>query len=136
MNSSSGLAADPALLTAAEKSALQKRLFTEADTNHNGQVSRQEFIKFVFLRQFSNADTKKDGKVSKAEFMANMKGVPDQTRLHAEWKSMDPTGKGYIVPADMIRDQVAISDLQQKFREFDMTGKGYIPMAGRPKLMK
>jgi len=128
------LAADPASSTAAEKAAQQKKLFTEADANHDGKVTEREFALLVLHVQFNNADGNKDGKVTKADYMTNMAGTADAATLDREWKAMDPDGKGSIVAADMARDPVAMNDLRQRFKKLDKTGQGYVTLANLPKV--
>jgi Ca2+-binding EF-hand superfamily protein len=133
-DSGTTLMADPTLATAAEKTAYQQKVFEEGDVNHDGRMTEREFAVLVLHQQFHNADTNKDGKVTKAEYLANMSGTADSATLDREWKAMDPEGKGYIVPSDMMRDSVATKDLQQQFKKLDKAGKGYITLANLPKV--
>lgn len=128
------LAADPAPATAAERTANQRRLFAEADANHDGRVTEREFAVSVLQRQFSNADGNKDGKVTKAEYLANMAGTADSAAIEREWKAMDPEGKGHIAVANMVRDPIAMKDLRAQFKKLDKDGHGYVTLVSLPKV--
>ncbi len=121
------LIADPAT------AETQRKTFEAGDANHDGRMTEREFAVLVLRRQFNNADTNRDGKVTKAEYLANMSGTADAATIEREWKAMDPEGKGYIMPADMMRDSIATNDLRQQFKKLDKTGKGFITLSSLPK---
>ena len=128
------LIAQSAPATATERAAIQRKLFEEGDTNHDGRLTEREFAVLVLRQQFNNADAKRDGKVTKAEYLANMSGTADAATIEREWKAMDPEGKGYIVASDMMRDPIAMKDLKQQFKKLDKTGKGYVTLSDLPKV--
>ena len=128
--------AQSAPATAAEREANQRKLFEEGDTNHDGRLTEREFAVLVLRQQFSNADANRDGKVTRADYLANMSGTADAATIEREWKAMDPQGKGYIVPSDMMRDPIAIRDLKQQFKKLDKTGKGYVTLSDLRKVSR
>ena len=128
------MVAQSAPATTAERAAIQRKLFEEGDTNHDGRLTEREFAVLVLRQQFNNADANKDGKVTKAEYVANMSGTADSATIEREWKAMDPEGKGYIVPSDMMRDPIAIKDLKQQFKTLDKTDKGYVTLSDLQKV--
>ena len=121
-------AADPA----ESKKAVQIQLFKDADANHDGKVSAQEFSNFALSMTFNAYDTNHSGRLSKAEYMAIVKNNPDGATAEREWKLMDPKGRGYITVQDLQKDPVAVARMKKRFRELDKKGKGYITMADLP----
>jgi Ca2+-binding EF-hand superfamily protein len=128
------LTAQSAPATSGERASIQRKLFEEGDTNHDGRLTEREFAVLVLHKQFSNADPNRDGKVTKADYLANMSGTADPATIEREWKAMDPEAKGYIVPSDMTRDPIAMKDLKQRFKKLDKTGKGYVTLSDLPKV--
>jgi Ca2+-binding EF-hand superfamily protein len=128
-------AADPAadVTTVAAKRALQIQLFNEADVNHDGKVTAQEFSDFVLTLVFNTYDTNNSGKLSRTEYVALVKG-PETATTSAEWKIMDPNGLGYITLADYLKDSIAVNQMKNDFRKLDKSGKGYITMKDLPAL--
>jgi Ca2+-binding EF-hand superfamily protein len=118
--------------TTAQKKAVQIQLFNDADTNHDGKVTAQEFSNLALLMTFNAYDTNHSGRLSKAEYMAVVKNNPDGATAMREWKLMDPKGRGYITVQDLQKDPVAVARMKKRFRELDKKGKGYITMADLP----
>ena len=128
-------AADPAAnaTTVAEKRALQVQLFKDADLNHNGKVTAQEFADYVLTLVFNTYDANGSGKLSRAEYVKLVKG-PETATTDAEWKIMDPKGLGYITLVDYLKDSIAVNQMKKDFKKLDKSGKGYITMTDLPTL--
>ncbi len=128
-------AADPAAdaSSVATKHALQVQLFNDADLNHDGKVTAQEFADYVLTLVFYTYDSKNSGKISRTEYVALVKG-PETATTDAEWKIMDPNGLGYITLADYLKDSIAVKEMKKDFKKLDKSGKGYITMADLPTL--
>jgi Ca2+-binding EF-hand superfamily protein len=128
-------AADPAAnaTTTAEKRALQIQLFKDADLNHDGKVTAQEFADFVLTLVFNTYDANNTGKLSRTEYVALVKG-PETATTDAEWIIMDPKGLGYITLADYLKDSIAVNQMKKDFKKLDKSGKGYVTMADLPAL--
>jgi Ca2+-binding EF-hand superfamily protein len=128
-------AADPAAdaTNVAAKRALQIQLFNEADLNHDGKVTAQEFADYVLTLVFNTYDTNNSGKLSRTEYVALVKG-PETATTSAEWKIMDPNGRGYITLTDYLKDSIAVDQMKNDFRKLDKSGKGYITIKDLPTL--
>ena len=128
-------AADPAAnaTTVAEKRERQIQLFKDADLNHDGKVTAQEFADFVLTLVFNTYDANNTGKLSRTEYVALVKG-PETATTDAEWIIMDPKGLGYITLADYLKDSIAVNQMKKDFKKLDKSGKGYVTMADLPAL--
>jgi Ca2+-binding EF-hand superfamily protein len=116
------------------KRATQIQLFNDADTNHDGKVTAQEFTNLALTMTFNAYDKNGNGRLTKAEYMAIVKNNPDGATAVREWKLMDPKGRGYITVEDLKKNPVAIARVKKRFRELDKKGKGYITMSDLPAL--
>jgi Ca2+-binding EF-hand superfamily protein len=114
------------------KKAVQLQLFKDADVNHDGKVTAQEFSDFVLTLVFNTYNKDGSGKISHKEYLAAIRDKPEAKTAAAEWKVMDPTNRGYITLPDYLKDQIAVNQMRKKFRELDKTGKGYITLADLP----
>lgn len=121
-------AAEPAM----GKKAVQIQLFSDADTNHDGKLTAQEFSNLALTMVFNTYDTNHSGRISKAEYMAAVRKHPEWKTAAAEWKAMDPTGRGYITLPDYLKDQTAVNQMKKEFRKLDKSGKGFITMSDLP----
>ncbi len=118
----------------ASKKAIQAQLFKDADTNHDGKVTAQEFSNLALTMTFNAYDTNHSSRLSKTEYMAIVTKNPDGATAAREWKLMDPKGRGYITVQDLQKDPVAVARMKKRFGELDKKGKGYITMADLPAL--
>ncbi len=116
------------------KKAIQIQWFNDADANHDGKVTAQEFSNLALSMTFNAYDTNHSGRLSKAEYMAIVKNNPDGTTAAREWKLMDPKGGATSRVEDLQKDPVAVARMKKRFRELDKKGKGYITMADLPAL--
>lgn len=124
--SSSLLAAPP---SAAE---YQKDLFKAIDLNNDGKVTEREFVIAVLYDTFaSHAD--KNGRVSRKDYFKWVKQHPEIDG-EKEYALMDPKNKGYIIFADVLRNTIAIEDMETEFRKLDKKRKGYITMKDLPEI--
>lgn len=117
----------------AQKRAHQIQLFKDADLNHDGKVTAQEFADYVLTLVFNTYDSNHSGKLSRTDYVALVKG-PETATTNAEWKIMDPNGRGYITLADYLKDSIAVNQMKKDFKKLDKSGKGYITMADLPVL--
>jgi Ca2+-binding EF-hand superfamily protein len=76
--------------------------FDEIDTNHDGQLSKDELKAYFKAKReqmaaawFKKLDTDGDGRISKAEAQANA------PRLAAHFDQIDTNGDGFITPEEL-----------------------------------
>ena len=74
----------------ATKHALQVQLFNDADLNHDGKVTAQEFADYVLTLVFYTYDSKNSGKISRTEYVAWSRALRQlpRTRNGKSWIQM------------------------------------------------
>jgi Ca2+-binding EF-hand superfamily protein len=96
----------------------QERLHA-ADTNGDGQISRQEAAALPRLaKNFDAIDANKDGQVTREE----MRAYHEQQR-GAHWKRLDTDGDGRISKAEA---QANAPRLFEHFTQVDANGDGFV----------
>ena len=115
----------------AQRESHQRRLFADVDRDHNGKLTRQEFVDVIISRLFQDFDKNKNGKITKAEFFEYAR---DKKLAEKEYPLMDTEAKGYITRKDVDLNQPLISRLQGEFKKLDKSNKGYITLADLPDL--
>ncbi|NWK54619.1 EF-hand domain-containing protein [Verrucomicrobiaceae bacterium N1E253] len=118
-------------MTPEQKEKNQRRLFADFDGDHNGKLSKQEFVDVIITRLFRDFDQNKDGTISRSEFFAHAR---DKKKAEQEYPIMDRENKGYIRKKDVYRNKALIENLKQAFRKLDTKGKGYVTLADLPDL--
>jgi Ca2+-binding EF-hand superfamily protein len=117
-------------MTPAEKAEYQKKLFNMADANHDGKVTEKEYVLFVAYSLFKYYAQGED-KLTKQEYMKALSGA-EAKNAEAEWKLMDPEGKGYVTFKQALRNKPAIEEFKSDFQKLDRTGRGYITLKDLP----
>ena len=115
----------------AQRESHQRRLFADVDRDHDGKLTRQEFVAVIISRLFQDFDKNKNGKITKAEFFEYAR---DKKLAEKEYPLMDTEAKGYITQKDVDRNQPLILRLQGEFKKLDKGNKGYITLADLPDL--
>jgi hypothetical protein len=64
-------------------------------------------------------------------FPAALSGA-EAKNAEAEWKLMDPEGKGSVTFKEALRNKPAIEEFKADFRKLDKRGKGYITLKDLP----
>ena len=100
--------------------------FDEMDTNHDGFVSRDEFIAYQ-KKRFDEFDTNHDGKIDAKEIASSPplmeRNLKTAERMVKQW---DKNGDG-IVSADEFKQ-----DAEDRFTKQDKTGSGKIARPAAP----
>ena len=117
-----------ALLCLAAWPALADPLPPGLDANHDGRVSRDEFVIFSRQRNLARADTNHDGRISKAEARAAMGAAGMMLDLY--WGKVDTDNDGYLSVAEM--DRMSID----RFRKLDVNHDGVLDTAEQAALQK
>ena len=104
----------------------RKSPFDEMDTNHDGFVSRDEFIAYQ-KKRFDEFDTNHDGKIDAKEIASSPplmeRNLKTAERMVKQW---DKNGDG-IVSADEFKQ-----DAEDRFTKQDKTGSGKIARPAAP----
>lgn len=111
--------------------AHQRALFKNFDQNHNGQLSRKEFVGVILNSLFQNFDKNKNGKITKAEFMDYSR---DKKLAKKEYPIMDMESKGYINAKDVYRNTALVERVKGEFKKLDRGNKGYVTLKDLPDL--
>ena len=92
-------------------------MFKDADANHDGKLTSQEFSNFVLTLVFptQSHDKNQSGRISRSEYMDMIRKHPEWKTAAAEWKSMDPTKRGYVTLSDYLKDQIAVNQMEEGF---------------------
>jgi hypothetical protein len=100
--------------------------FDEMDTNHDGFVSRDEFIAYQ-KKRFDEFDTNHDGKINAKEIASSPplmeRNLKTAERMVKQW---DTNGDG-VVTADEFK-----KDADERFTKQDKAGTGKIARPGKP----
>jgi len=100
--------------------------FDEMDTNHDGFVSREEFIAYQ-KKRFDEFDTNHDGKIDAKEIASSPplmeRNLKTAERMVKQW---DTNGDG-IVTAEEFK-----ADAEDRFKKQDKTGSGKIARPAQP----
>ncbi len=100
--------------------------FDEMDTNHDGFVSRDEFIAYQ-KKRFDEFDTNHDGKINAKEIASSPplmeRNLKTAERMVQQW---DTNGDG-VVTADEFK-----KDAEERFTKQDKAGTGKIAKPGKP----
>ena len=106
----------------------KKSPFDEMDTNHDGFVSRDEFLAYQ-KKRFDEFDTNRDGKVDAKEIASSPplmeRNLKTAERMIHAW---DKNGDG-VVTADEYKQ-----DAEDRFARQDKTGSGKISRPARPQM--
>jgi hypothetical protein len=106
----------------------RKSPFDEMDTNHDGFVSREEFIAYQKTR-FEELDTNRDGKIDAKEIASSpplmARNLKTAERMVRQW---DKNGDG-IVTADEFQEDAA-----ERFARQDKSGSGKIARPQQPQV--
>jgi len=106
----------------------RKSPFDEMDTNHDGFVSREEFLAYQ-KKRFEEFDTNHDGKIDAKEIASSPplmeRNLKTAERMVKEW---DKNGDG-VVTADEFKD-----DAEDRFKRQDKTGSGKIARPTPPQM--
>lgn len=112
----------------------QRELFNITDLNKDGRVSEREFVVTVLYDTFASfADEK--GRASKAVYFEWIKQHPE-VDAKKEYAMMDSENKGYLVFADVLKNTIAIKEMEKEFKKLDRKNKGYITLKDLPDLDK
>ena len=114
-----------------QRESHQHQLFADMDRNHNGKLTRQEFVNEIIGQLFQDFDKNKNGKISKAEFFDYAR---DKKLAKKEYPLMDTEDKGYITRKDVDRNRPLIARLQSEFKKLDKANKGYVTLGDLPDL--
>lgn len=115
----------------AQRESHQRRLFADFDLNHNGKLTRQEFVDVIISHLFQDFDKNNNGQITKAEFF---KHARDKPLAEKEYPMMDSEAKGYITLKDVYRNRPFVLRLQTEFKKLDKTNKGYVTLEDLPDL--
>jgi hypothetical protein len=103
--------------------------FDEMDTNHDGFVSRDEFIAYQ-KKRFDEFDTNHDGRIDAKEIASSPplmeRNLKTAERMVRQW---DKNGDG-VVSADEFKQ-----DAEDRFSRQDKSGSGKIPRPAQPPQM-
>ena len=97
--------------------------FSQADTNHDGNLSREEASDFVVIRIYISRDANHDGRMTLEEWVG---GDPDRS---VDFKKRDANQDGIVTMAEAITYGRAHGDVNQIMQEADTDRDGALSRA-------
>ena len=97
--------------------------FSQADTNHDGNLSREEASDFVVIRVYISRDANHDGRMTLEEWVG---GDPDRS---VDFKKRDANQDGIVTMAEAITYGRAHGDVNQIMQEADTDHDGALSRA-------
>jgi Ca2+-binding EF-hand superfamily protein len=95
-------------------------LFSDADTNRDGRVSKAEFAEAKLRRVFNKLDLNGDQKITADEW----KRFDNSPQAAAHFAALDENGDQYITVAEFLKLAPQHSDLDQIFQGMDRNADG------------
>jgi Ca2+-binding EF-hand superfamily protein len=124
----------PLTAVARTRAETQKWIFELADWNRDGKVTEKEFVITALYAAFAGCAKRDNNKLTKQEYLKAIAGCPEARNAEVEWAMMDVEGRGYITFEDVLRNRIAVEEMQAKFKALDRSGKGFITLADLPRL--
>lgn len=114
------------------KHAHMKEHLTEADTNDDGKISKDELIAFK-TKKFEAADTNRDGRLTQAELVAYKEAERERRRQERQAKmfgKLDANGDGSASLEEFLAGGPG------SFEDMDRNGDGFLSKDDRPKMKR